>query len=73
MASNIKYPEDSARWFIRGDSFCLLTSVDDSGNNNSSSRKRFKAIQESVTGGLLIHYYGEPNSVSSSYRFIRYR
>ena len=64
MASNIKYPENSVRWFIRGDRLCLLTSVDSSGNNNSSARKRFKAIQESVTDGLLIHYYGEPNSVS---------
>lgn len=65
MASNIKYPEDSARWFIEGDKLCLVTSVDSSGNNNNSARKRWKAIQEAVTNGLLIHYYAEPDSVTA--------
>ena len=65
MSSNIKYPENSANWFVRGDRLCLITNVDSSGSSNNSIRKGSKAIQESVTGGLLIHYYGEPNSVSS--------
>lgn len=65
MASNIKYPENSARWFIEGDKICLVTNVDSSGNINNSGRKRFKAIQEAVTNGLLIHYYAEPDSVTS--------
>ena len=55
MASNIKYPENSARWFIEGDKICLVTNVDSSGNINNSGRKRFKAIQEAVTNGLIIH------------------
>ena len=25
MASNIKYPDDKARWFIEGDKLCLIT------------------------------------------------
>jgi hypothetical protein len=65
MASNIKYPESVARWFIEGDKLCLVTSVDSNGDNRSSHRKKFQAIAESVTDGLLIHYYGEPNSVSA--------
>ena len=65
MASNIKYPENSARWFIEGDKICLVTNVDSSGNINISGRKRLKAIQEAITNGLLIHYYAEPDSVTS--------
>ena len=65
MASNIKYPEDYAKWFIEGDKFCLITNVDDSGDNRSSARKQWKAIAESVSDGLLLHYYAEPNSVVS--------
>ena len=65
MASNIKYPEDNAKWFIEGDKFCLITNVDDSGDNRSSARKLWKAIAESVSDGLLLHYYAEPNSVQS--------
>ena len=65
MASNIKYPEDNAKWFIEGEKFCLITNVDDSGDNRSSARKQWKAIAESVSDGLLLHYYAEPNSVVS--------
>jgi len=65
FTSNIKYPEDSVNWFIRGDRICIISNVDGDGNKHTSARKRFKAIQESVTDGLLIHYYGEPNSVSA--------
>ena len=65
MASNIKYPDDKARWFIEGDKLCLITSVDSSGNTRNTSRKQWKAISEAVSDGLLIHYYAEPNSVFS--------
>ena len=65
MASNIKYPEDNAKWFIQGDKFCLITNLDDDGDNRSSARKQWKAIAESVSEGLLLHYYAEPNSVVS--------
>ena len=34
MASNIKYPEDNAKWFIQGDKFCLITNLDDDGDNS---------------------------------------
>ena len=32
MASNIKYPEDHAMWFIEGDKLALITDVSNSGN-----------------------------------------
>ena len=65
MASSIKYPDDRARWFIEGDKICLVTNVDSSGNTRTTARKQWKAISEAVTDGLLLHYYGEPNSVFS--------
>ena len=65
MASNIKYPDDRARWFIEGDKICLITNVDSDGNTRTTERKQWKAISEAVTDGLLLHYYAEPNSVVS--------
>jgi len=63
MASNIKYPEDVAVWFIEGDALILLTAVDSSGTARTSTRKKWKAISEAVTDGLLVHFYAEPNKV----------
>ena len=65
MASNIKYPDDRARWFIEGYKICLITNVDSDGNTRTTERKQWKAISEAVTDGLLLHYYAEPNSVVS--------
>ena len=65
MASNIKYPENQAMYFIEGDKHGLITKVDSSGDNRTSARKKWKAIAEAVTDGVLIHYYAEPNSVSA--------
>ena len=65
MASSIKYPENQAMYFIEGDKLGLITKVDSSGDNRTSARKKWKAIAEAVTDGLLLHYYAEPNSVSA--------
>ena len=64
MASNIKYPENDAMYFIEGDALALVTKVDSSGSGRTTARKQFKAIAESVTDGILLHYYAEPNSVT---------
>jgi|TARA_R110000787_G_scaffold155540_1_gene269260 hypothetical protein len=63
MASSIKYPDSSASWYIEGDKFALITNVDSSGSGRTTVRKEWRAIAESVTDGLLLHYYGEPNKV----------
>ena len=65
MASNIKYPENDAMYFIEGDALALITKVDSSGNGRTTARKQFKAIAEAVTDGILIHYYAEPNTVTA--------
>ena len=58
MASNIKYPDSSARYFIQGDKLALITNIDSAGGIRTVPRKNFKAISESITDGLLIHFYG---------------
>ena len=65
MASSIKYPDSQAMYFIEGDKLALITSVDSNGTARTSSRKKFKAISETVTNGILIQYYSEPNSVTA--------
>ncbi len=68
MASSIKYPDEDAVWFIEGDKLALLTNVDSDGDTRTDAkggRKVWKAIEESVTDGLLLHYHGEPNSVNN--------
>lgn len=65
MASNIKYPDSSARYFIQGDKLALITNIDSAGGIRTVPRKNFKAISESITDGLLIHFYGDPNKVRS--------
>ena len=65
MASNITYPESSCLWFVECDSFCLITNINSSGTANTTARKNWKAIQETVTDGILLYYYAEPNNVSS--------
>ena len=62
MASSIKYPDASCLYFLEGDSLALVTNVDSSGTQNTSLRKRWKAIQEAVTDGLLLWYHAEPVS-----------
>ena len=68
MASSIKYPDEDAVWFIEGDKLALLTNVDSDGDTRTDAkggRKVWKAIEESVTDGMLFHYHGEPNSVNN--------
>ena len=61
MASNLKNPEDSVLYFIRGDQLGLVTTFSSS-SETRTSRKAYQAIDHSVTNGLLIHYYGNPKT-----------
>ena len=65
MASNIKYPDKELMYFIEGNNLALISSVDSTGDRNTTDRKNWKAIQESVSNGLLIKYQAEPNPVSA--------
>ena len=67
MASNIKYPDQNVVWFIEGNKLAIVTKLDSTGTVNSTSnwRKKWKAIGEAVTDGILIHYNSEPEAVES--------
>jgi len=65
MASTFNYPENEIAWFIKGDYLAIVTT---SGSDSSSVHSKlgdWKAVDESVTDGLLIHYYAEPDAVSA--------
>ena len=65
MASNITYPDKSCLWFIEGDRLGVVSNVDSSGNTRTTSRKQWKAIPETIKYGMLLHYWSEPDSVTS--------
>ena len=65
MASNITYPDKSCLWFIEGDRLGIVSNVDSSGNTRTTSRKQWKAISEKIEDGMLLHYWSEPDSVTS--------
>ena len=72
MASNITYPDKSCLWFIEGDRLGIISNVgittDDDGNvvtTTRTGRKQWKAIPETIKYGMLLHYWSEPDSVTS--------
>jgi hypothetical protein len=66
MASGYNYPENKIAWFIRGDNLAIITTDGSESGSTHSRLGDWKAINESVTDGILIHYESEPNSVSVS-------
>ena len=65
FVSNVKYPENQLMYIIEGDKIAVLSELDSSGNNNTSARKKLKAIQEDLVEGLVLQYYAEPDSVTA--------
>ena len=64
MASSYNKPEDFIAWFINGDHLAIVTT---DGSDNDTIHQRlgdYKPINEAVTNGVLIHYSGEPNTVT---------
>ena len=65
MASTYKYPEQYVSYFIKGDHLAIVTTRGETSGTPHSLEGQFKPIDEAVTDGVLIHYYGEPNAVSA--------
>ena len=65
MASNHKHPENDIAWFIVGDKLAITTTKGTDSTSVHSKSGDWKAIDEAVTNGVLIHYYAEPNTVDS--------
>ena len=65
MASSYNNPEDFIDWFITGDHLAIVTT--DGSDNDTIHQKLgdYKPINEAVTNGVLIHYSGEPNTVTA--------
>ena len=64
LVGNIKYPEASVNYFIRGDHMGLISNYD-SESETRTARKSYTAIDHNVVNGLLIHYYGNPKKVTA--------
>ena len=66
MASTYNYPEDFLAWFIKGENLAIITTKGSTDGSTHSKLGDWKAIDESVTDGILIHYESEPSSISIS-------
>ena len=64
MASTYTYPESYLAWFIRGNHLAVVTTKGNTAGTSHSLEGQYKPINEAVTNGILIHYYGEPNAVT---------
>ena len=65
MASTYSYPESFIAWYIKGNHLAVVTTKGNTAGTTHSLEGQYKPINESVTNGLLIHYYAEPNAVSA--------
>jgi hypothetical protein len=65
MASSYNKPEDFIAWFINGDHLAIVTTNGSDDNTIHQRLGDYKPIDEAVTNGVLIHYSGEPNTVTA--------
>tara|TARA_X000001388_G_scaffold76383_1_gene73583 strand:- start:1122 stop:1553 length:432 start_codon:yes stop_codon:yes gene_type:complete len=65
MASTYTYPESYLAWFIKGNHLAVVTTKGNTAGTSHSLEGQYKPINEAVTNGILIHYYGEPNAVTA--------
>ena len=63
--SNHNHPEDDIMWFMQGDNLAIATTKGTDSTSVHSKLGDLKAIDESVMEGILIHYYAEPNALTS--------
>ena len=68
--SNYRYPEDHVRWIVQGEQLGIVTDGVPNQTIDSTKPHRkavdMKPIDESVDGGILIHYNAEPNTVTAT-------
>ena len=65
MASSYNNPEDFLAWFIKGNHIAIVTTKGSDSNTIHQKEGDYKPIDEAVTNGVLIHYSGEPNTVTA--------
>ena len=65
MASSYNNPEDFLAWFIKGNHIAIVTTKGSDSDTIHQKEGDYKPIDEAVTNGVLIHYSGEPNTVTA--------
>ena len=65
MASSYNNPEDYIAWFITGDHIAIVTTKGSDSDTIHQKEGDYKPIDEAVTNGVLIHYSGEPDAVTT--------
>ena len=65
MASTYNHPQNFIAWFIKGNHLAVVTVKGELTGSYNKKYGQYKPINESVTNGLLIHYYAEPNAVTA--------
>ena len=65
MASTYNHPQDYISWFIKGNHLAVVTIKGEIEGSYNRRYGQYKPIDQSVTNGLLIHYYAEPNAVTT--------
>ena len=63
--SNYDYPENELCWFIKGENLALTTTKGSDASSIHEKLGDLKAIDENVLDGILIHFYAEPDAVTS--------
>ena len=63
--SNYDYPENKLSWFINGENLAITTTKGTDSSSIHSKLGDLKAIDESVIEGIVIHYYAEPDALTS--------
>ena len=59
MASSITSPAANLAWFVSGDRLAIAT----------KSSGSWAAIGETVSDGILVHYYGEPEPIEEAEQY----
>lgn len=62
--SGYKQPGDYIRWFVQHDQLGLITSRGSDDDKTNQKLGDWKSIDESVTNGLLLHFFAEPDIVA---------
>ena len=67
--SGYKHPEEYIRWFVENDQLGIVTSKGNDPDKSNQKEGDYKSIDESVTNGLLYHFYSEPDIIAVSDTF----
>jgi len=62
--SGYAHPEQYVRWFIEHDQIGIITTKGSDADKTNQKLGDWKSIDESVTNGLLLHFFAEPDIIA---------